>query len=139
VKTRDLGLRDGQNTYTWFNPDASANGGDAGVEDGGSCGGGISCDTHAYINAVNQATLCGYEDWRLPRKAELRSIVHHGRSSPSIDDAYFPGIYTSVFWTGSPRATSSGYFWVVDFENGNSMLRFKSTTLSVRLVRGDEQ
>ncbi|SYZ81279.1 putative lipoprotein [Vibrio paracholerae] len=88
------GLRDASHTYTWYNPDNSSNGGDAGTQNGGTCQG-SACDTQAFVNAVNSQGLCGASDWRLPSVNELFSIVHNGRIEPAIDQAYFP-TYTAI-------------------------------------------
>ncbi|ACE83036.1 putative lipoprotein [Cellvibrio japonicus Ueda107] len=103
VKTHDGGLRDQSHTYSWFNPDNSTNGGDAGIQDTGWCAG-SACDTHAYTLAVNAAGLCGANDWRLPTVEELLSIAHNGRTSPAIDTDYFPmeDGSTPRVWTSTP-------------------------------------
>lgn len=93
VKTADGGLRDGNHLYTWYNPDSKVNGGFAGVENGGECGGGTACDTFSYTRAVNAGRLCGFTDWRMPARAELRSIVDYSKAAPdgppAIDENYF--------------------------------------------------
>ncbi len=62
------------NTYTWYEPDNSKNGGFAGYQDGGSCTG-SNCDTYSYVQAVNAQGLCGKTDWRMPRVDELSSLA----------------------------------------------------------------
>jgi hypothetical protein len=91
VKTDDGGLRDKDNAYTWYEPDNGKNGGSAGTQNGGACAG-SDCDTHAYVQAVNDAGLCGHTDWRMPAREDLRSLVDHSVAypGPTIDQAYFP-------------------------------------------------
>ena len=48
------------------------NGGNAGVQGGGTCGLG-TCDTNAFVAALNTAALCGFHDWRMPTRRELVS------------------------------------------------------------------
>jgi hypothetical protein len=85
AKTYDGGLRDGVATYSWYNPDPASNGGASGYRNGGFCTGGIDCDTLGFTQAVNQAGLCGANDWRLPTVEELQSIVDFSRTGPAID------------------------------------------------------
>ena len=120
VKTTDGGLRDRNNTYSWYNPDPSTNGGSAGTQNGGSCTGGIACDTASYVAAVNAAGLCGYSDWRLPAVEELRSIVDYGIAPPglTIDAYYFPNTLPLGFWSESPYAGNSDLAWYVNFGYG---------------------
>lgn len=118
AKTDDAGLHDKDWTYTWHEPDGTKNGGDVGTQNGGNCGGTSQCDTHAYVQAANTAGWCGANDWQIPTKEELRSIVDYDRCAPAIDTAYFPNTPSGWFWSSSP-ATDGGYYaWVFYFSCG---------------------
>ncbi len=132
------GLRDASHTYTWYNPDNSSNGGDAGTQNGGTCQG-SACDTYAFVNAVNTEGLCGASDWRLPSLNELLSIVHNGRTDPAIDQAYFPHTpQYGWYWSSSPYADNSGNAWYVNFDGGYVYYSSKSSYNHVRLVRAGQ-
>lgn len=133
------GLRDASHTYTWYNPDNSTNGGDAGTQNGGTCQG-SACDTQAFVNAVNSQGLCGASDWRLPSVNELFSIVHNGRIEPAIDQAYFPHTpQYGWYWSSSPYAYYSNVAWGVNFSYGYVDSYFKSYgNFHVRLVRAGQ-
>ncbi|HEX6999455.1 MAG TPA: DUF1566 domain-containing protein [Gammaproteobacteria bacterium] len=132
-------FRDRGDTYSWLVADEDANGGDAGVENAGSCTG-SACDTAAYAAAVNAQTLCGFDDWRLPAASELASIVHHGRSAPAIDADYFPDVPSAeaLYWTATPSAADANAAWAVNFATGELVSVFKSYPARVRLVRAAE-
>jgi len=144
VKTDDGGLRDTDNTYTWYNPDPNTNGGKAGTANGGSCTG-SDCDTASYVEAVNTlpVALCGYRDWRMPWREELLSIVDYGRVNPAIDTDYFArerAAPTEVIWTGSNRAWNYGaqnsILWAVKFfDTGQTLSSIDYVPRRVRLVR----
>jgi hypothetical protein len=141
VKTNDgaLPLRDKDWTYTWYDPDPALNGGHAGTQDGGTCFGGISCDTYSYLQAVNDPArgLCGAHDWRLPTREELRSIVDYSRSKPAIDTNYFPDIESGwSYWSSSPFVNDSASAWNIPFDDGHDFLKEKAEGDHVRLVRG---
>jgi len=139
VKTVDGGLRDQNHRYTWYNPDPEENGGAPGARDGGDCGGGIRCDTRAYVAAVNRNGLCGANDWRLPTRAELRTIVDYQADFPAIDTNYFANTIARSFWTSEANDTYPNYAWHTDFKFGlASYYYYKSGPKAVRLVRGGQ-
>jgi hypothetical protein len=145
MKTNDVvaGLRDKDWTYTWYNSDSTGNGGNAGAPDidtgsSDNCYYQESCDTEKYVAYINSAYLCGANDWRLPTRAELKTLRHLGVSSPAIDHDYFPNTPANSFWTASTRASDADYAWRTDFNSGADEVSVKSSAFSVRLVRDAE-
>ncbi len=133
------GLRSMQHTYTWYNPDSNTNGGNPGHQNGGSNCSESICNTHGYVQAVNAQGLCGANDWRMPAREELRSIIDYSRTNPAIDTAYFPNTPSGSFWSASPYANNQSSAWCVNFSNGDGDLCNKSGALGsssrIRLVR----
>ena len=127
--------------YTWYNSDASTNGGNAGSTGSNTCNATLPsnlCNTEAFVTAVDAAALCTYTDWRMPTQRELLTVVHAGTSGPSIDPTYFPNTSTGGYWS-SPSDVSyalSAYAWIVGFLNGVSVSNDKTQLNQVRLVRG---
>jgi len=136
LKTDDGSLQDADNLYTWYNPDSSSNGGDPGVQNGGTCSGAINCDTQGYINAINSLGLCGASGWRLPTLMELISIVNYNQQDPAIDSGYFPNDRSHVIWSSLPTASNPlAAARGVLFFNGSITSHLKSEAYRVRLVR----
>lgn len=46
--------------------------------------------------------LDGHQDWRLPSRMELVSLLDYGGLDPTIDLDAFPGTPSDFFWTSSP-------------------------------------
>jgi hypothetical protein len=134
VKSAD-GLHSQGNSYSWYNPDKTKNGGEPGVQNGGSCKESL-CDTQAFVQAVNTLGLCGAKDWRLPTRKELLSILDNGRFSPAIDTRYFPNSQAVYYWSSSPFTENADYAWEVHFKYGEADTNKKNERNSVRLVRG---
>ena len=123
-------------TYTWYNSDATKNGGNVGSSTGTGCLAGANCNTQQYTADVNATSLCGFNDWRMPRMDELIRIVHKDRVSPAIDTAWFANTPSQVFWTASPYASNASNAWRVFFNLGHELDSNKSNSNRVRLVRG---
>ena len=123
VKTTS-GLQDTSYLYAWGN--------DAGAA---SCGASVSlCNTDAYIAALNAANLCGEtaDDWRLPTRRALLSIVHNGLPSFSaamIDVNYFPATQGGWYWTSDTDAPDPSYAWIVVFYDGFTDAYYKTGLL----------
>jgi hypothetical protein len=144
VKTADGGLRDWNNTYTWYSTDATSNGGNAGTANGGGVCTGNNCNTASFVAAVNATKLCNYTDWRLPSLRELQSLVDFGKFAPppaiapAIDTTYFPNTQAQYFLTANNYASNSDYAWLVSFGGGHTLYDVKLDLNYVRLVRGGQ-
>ncbi|MFZ1640195.1 MAG: DUF1566 domain-containing protein [Candidatus Contendobacter sp.] len=151
IKTDDNGLRDQDWAYTWCNNNASTNGGNAGTCDTGSgvgsddCADNARCDTEKYTADVNAlpTPLCGYRDWRMPTREELRTIVDYSRFNPAIDTTaagFFPRTVSTRYWSASPNAFNADNAWNVLFINGKVSADSKGRrgVYAVRLVRGGQ-
>lgn len=140
VKTEAPGLHSRNNTYTWFNPEEDASGelDYRGKPGGGVCSG-SACDTHAYVQAVNQAGLCGFTDWRMPTRDELGSISDPRKSSkpPSINTEYFPYTQSGEYWSSNDYQFHWNTAWLWSFQNGMDRVEWKESPRFVRLVRGE--
>jgi hypothetical protein len=90
-------------------------------------------DALAYCDTLSWG---GYDDWRLPDRNELRSIVDYGRMGPAIDPAAFPGTPGSHTWSSSSDSGSYSFAWRVRFDDGNVFNYGKSSnTYNVRCIR----
>jgi Protein of unknown function (DUF1566) len=136
------GLRANTNTYTNFGNNSVG-------------------DTSAYVTAVNAQGLCGFSDWRIPKRGELQNIVsynaanvpdlaHGGPPQDAFDPGWFPntvvssfssayGTNTSVigYWTASLYAGNTNSAWRVNPAHGFVAANSRSySQYNLRLVRG---
>jgi len=74
--------------------------------------------------------------WRLPSKAELKSILCKECPPPKIDKEIFPNTDNAPYWTGDQSIFNSKFHVSVNFHTGFSFNRFSPIKeLAVRLVR----
>ena len=104
----------------------------------GACGG--STQTFNWQNALKSATTEGtgiYSDWRLPSRNEFLSIIETGCSTPMINPTVFPNIPgAGQFWTSTHAGTiAPTSAWAVRVDNGSALLKAKTQTAYVLLVR----
>lgn len=128
--------------YTWYNDQTASNGGFPGLEVGGSCIGlsGAACNTQAYRLAVNQLppgqALCGFRDWRMPTREELRNMAHTGSTlAPAVDGAFFPNTSSGYHWSGSSDVSDPQSAWGISFTLGDDFFDTKNAAYPIRLVR----
>ena len=70
------------------------------------------------IELAREYNLLGYEDWFLPSRAQLASLVDDTRHEPAIDTHLFPRVKPRWHWTSTPCAWSSASAWFVYFYYG---------------------
>lgn len=78
------------------------------------------CTHEAAAAACKDLRLGGFDDWRLPTRVELLTLVDDTRHDPAIDTERFPSCKSAWYWTSTPLASSSGFAWLVDFGSGDA-------------------
>jgi hypothetical protein len=87
---------------------------------------------------ANASTHAGFNDWRLPNRAELRSLVETGCADPAINTVVFPATATTEYWSSTTYTLPPGGL-TVDFRLGAIFYQSKTAVLQVRLVRGGQR
>lgn len=132
-----------KDTYTWYNSNRKQNGGNIGEwsRDNDTCFGYQAnkprqfCHVEQFASRVNKTALCGFNDWRVPTRHELTSLIDFGHFQPSIQSRFFPFTEATFYWVLEPHQNRTIEAWSVDFEFGTTSPLRKTDQRPVRLVR----
>ena len=100
----------------------------------------VSSTQKAWQEAIEYCedlVLDSKSDWRLPNRNELVSIVDRSKYNPAINSA-FANVSSSLYWSSTTLAYSTGHAWYVDFNVGAVRYNLKTGSYYVRCVRGGE-
>ncbi|MEA3315591.1 MAG: DUF1566 domain-containing protein, partial [Campylobacterota bacterium] len=95
-----------------------------------------SLDWEGAVDYCENLEFAGQNDWRLPNRNELYSIVDLDNYNPAINSEFKNIQNNDYYW--SSTSYSSSYAWGVYFYYGYSYFYYKSYTNCVRCVRGGQ-
>ena len=89
-----------------------------------------------YITKLNREHYCSFNDWRIPNKDELRSIIDYSRTEPAIDLDFFPNMPSDFFWTNIIYQMQPVFGWVIFTGLGSATANSLGSRRRVIAVRG---
>jgi hypothetical protein len=139
-------ITDNLSGLIWEKLDDSNLGGAAGIHDKDN----LYTWTNAFgkIADLNASSFAGHNDWRLPNRLELESLVSLGAVNPAtfsvFDSTCTAGCTASTcsctrpdfYWSSSTYQKDPTGAWIVYFVDGYVDFNFKPSTYFVRAVRG---
>jgi hypothetical protein len=90
-----------------------------------------------FIAQMNREQVLGKNDWRLPNRRELRSLISHQASRPALPEQHpFENLFHGWYWTSTTAAISPAHAWYVDMGGGRMFYGGKDQSFMVWPVRG---
>jgi hypothetical protein len=90
---------------------------DAGTPTVGTCFGGTKTWLEAldYVACLNTNRYLGYDDWRLPNRKELRSLIDYSSHAPALPSGHpFTRVQSVCYWSSTTSYYyNTNYAWIV--------------------------
>lgn len=72
-----------------------------------------------FVEQMNKEARYGRNDWRMPNRRELRSLIDHSTKKPALSKGHpFQDVFLGWFWTSTTAAIATRYAWYVHLEGG---------------------
>lgn len=82
-------------------------------------GGKISYNAYLFIRCLNDNNYLGYNDWRLPNRKELESLLDHSQSVPALPSGHpFSAASSGWYWTSDTYISLCSSGWAIDMNTG---------------------
>jgi len=106
--------------------------------DGAACTGtAAEMNWQASLDAAAASRYAEFNDWRMPSRAELESLVAWPCTAPTINQTVFPNTpFLLNSWTGETVPGNPNFAYIVNWISGSTGQGQKSLDFHVRLVRG---
>ena len=106
-----------------------------GIQEG--CCFGQQTDWYSAIDYCNNLVFAGHEDWRLPNRRELGSLLKK-LSYYAIDEKYFPNTRQMWYehWSSTTYEGDTSSAWFANFIYGYIDKEDKTCGFAIRAVRG---
>jgi len=91
----------------------------------------------AFIVAMNEQKALGFDDWRLPNRRELRSLISMQTRKPALPEGHpFTDVFPGWYWTSTSAAIAPDHAWYVSLDGGRMFYGGKDQSFLVLPVRG---
>lgn len=90
-----------------------------------------------FITRMNDEGALDFNDWRLPSRRELRSLISHQTKQPALPQNHpFTKVFNGWYWSSTTATISPAHAWYVDMGGGRMFYGGKDQSFMVWPVRG---
>jgi len=91
----------------------------------------------SFISRMNREKAFDYQDWRLPNRRELRSLMSYQTRKPALPEEHpFNSVFSGWYWTSTTAAINPSYAWYVHMEGARMFYGKKDQFYLFWPVRG---
>ena len=91
-----------------------------------------------FIISLNHKNTYGFNDWRLPNRREMRSLISHNTKNPTLPSAHpFQNVFLGWYWTSTTAAINPQYAWYLHMEGARMFYGRKDQYYLLWPVRGN--
>lgn len=91
-----------------------------------------------YIKALNEKNYGGFNDWRAPSKAEIRTLINYEKIAPAFNAEIFQSLIAGEYWCGVTYALREDCGWVMNLNLGAATAKNKTLKSYGVAVRGEK-
>lgn len=90
------------------------------------------------VTQLNREHYLGVNDWRMPNRRELRSLVSHQTARPALPEGHpFQHVFPSWYWSSTSYAGSPEHAWYVHMDGARMFYGGKDQSFLLWPVRGE--
>ena len=72
-----------------------------------------------HVSELNESSYLGIDQWRLPSRRELYSLVSHRYTNPALPEGHpFVNVFSGYYWTATPSRRLMNQAWYIHLGGG---------------------
>lgn len=92
-----------------------------------------------FVIDMNKENVFGFNDWRLPNRRELRSLMSYQAKKPALTtEPPFKNVFLGWYWTSTTAAINPHYAWYIHMEGARMFYGRKDQYYLCWPVRGTD-